>query len=226
MTTATLELTRRAVRIPVAAATLEAEITVPPQARGAVLFAYETGSSRHSPRSRAIAHVLNDAGMATVLTDLLTPDEERIDTMTRELRFDIALLADRLTSVIDWLAGELDIGRLPLGIIGPNTGAAAALEAAARRPSAVHAVVSHGGRPDLADCLDLVRAPVLLIVGSADSAVLDLNRQAIHHLHSIRLLEIIPGATHLFEEHGAMNRVAQLSRDWLRRYVAGDREDW
>jgi putative phosphoribosyl transferase len=226
MTTATLALTRRAVRIPAAAAMLEAEIVVPPQARGLVLFAQPIASCRHSPHNRGTAEVFNDVSIATMLPDLLTPEEERIDTMTREMRFDIALLADRLTCMIDWIAGEIDIGQLPLGIFGSGTGAAAALEAAARRPSTVHAVVSRGGRPDLADCLDLVRAPVLLIVGGSDSAVLDLNRQALHHLHGIRLLEIIPGATHMFEEHDAMERVTRLSRDWLRRYVLGDREDW
>lgn len=226
MTTATLDVTRRAVRIPLSAATLEAEITVPPHAHGVVLFAHESGNIRHDSRLRAVAGNFNNTGMATVLTDLFTRDEERIDAMTRELRFDVALLSARLTSIIDWIAGEIDLGRLPLGIFGASTGASAALEAAARRPAAVHAVVSRGGRPDLADCLDLVRAPVLLIVGGADTAVLELNRRALHHLHSIRQLEIIPGATHQFEERGAMDRVAQLAGEWFARYVAGAEEEW
>lgn len=226
MTTASAVLTRRAARIAIGNATLDADITVPPNARGVVVFSHGSGSSRHSPRNRAVAEFLNERDMATLLTDLLTEEEEHVDTMTRELRFDVRLLAQRLTAVVDWTAREHDIGRLPIGLFGASTGAAAALETAARRPAEVHAVVSRGGRPDLANSLDLVRAPVLLIVGSADAAVLDLNRQALHHLHSIRALEIIPGATHLFEEPGALDQVAQFARDWLRRYVCGEKEEW
>jgi putative phosphoribosyl transferase len=226
MTTATVELARRTARIPIGTATLEADISVPAKARGVVVFAHGSGSSRHSPRNRNVAELLNERGMATVLTDLFTDEEEHIDTMTRELRFDVRLLAQRLTAIVDWTTREHDVGRLPIGLFGASTGAAAALETAARRPAEIHAVVSRGGRPDLANSLDLVRAPVLLIVGSADAAVLDLNRKSLHHLHGIRSLEIVSGATHLFEEQGALERVAQLARDWLSRYVCGDREEW
>ncbi len=226
MATATVELTQRAARIPIGSATLDADISIPARPHGVIVFAHGSGSSRHSPRNQSIADVLNCRGMATVLTDLLTEEEEHIDTMTRELRFDIRLLAQRLTAIVDWTAREHDVGRLPIGLFGASTGAAAALETAARRPAEIHAVVSRGGRPDLANSLDLVRAPVLLIVGSADSAVLDLNRQVLHHLHSIRTLEIVPGATHLFEEPGALEQVAQLARDWFSRYVCGEKEEW
>ncbi len=226
MATATVELTRRAAYIPIGTATLDADISVPARARGVIVFSHGSGSSRHSPRNRSVAAFLNERDMATVLTDLLTDEEEHIDTMTRELRFDVRLLAQRLTAIVDWTAREHDVGRLPIGLFGASTGAAAALETSARRPAEVHAVVCRGGRPDLANSLDLVRAPVLLIVGSADSAVLDLNRQALHHLHSIRSLEIVQGATHLFEEEGALERVAQLARDWFSRYVCGDKEEW
>jgi len=226
MTTATLDIKRRAVRIPVPTAMLEAEIMIPSHAHGVVVFANESGNIGREPRLHSVAASFNESGIATVLTDLLTAEETRIDSMTREMRFDVALLSKRLVSIIDWIAGEVDLGRLPLGLFGASTGSSAALEAAARRPAAVHAVVSRGGRPDLADCLDLVRAPVLLIVGGADAAVLELNRQALHHLHSIRQLEIVPEATHLFEERGAMDRVAQLAEEWFTRYVAGGEEEW
>jgi putative phosphoribosyl transferase len=226
MATATVELTRRTARVPIGTAALEAEISVPARVRGVIVFAHGSGSSRHSPRNRSVAELLNGRNMATVLTDLLTVEEEHIDTMTRELRFDVLLLAQRLTAIVDWTLREHDVGRLPIGLFGASTGAAAALEAAARRPAEIHAVVSRGGRPDLANSLDLVRAPVLLIVGSADSAVLDLNRRALHHFHGIRSLEIVPGATHLFEEEGALERVAQLARDWFSRYVSGAKEEW
>jgi putative phosphoribosyl transferase len=226
MTTATVELARRTARIPIGTATLDADISVPAKARGVVVFAHGSGSSRHSPRNLNVAAFLNERDMATVLTDLLTDEEEHLDTMTSELRFDVRLLAQRLTAIVDWTAREHDVGRLPIGLFGASTGAAAALETAARRPAEVHAVVSRGGRPDLANSLDLVRAPVLLIVGSADAAVLDLNRKSLHHPHGIRSLEIVGGATHLFEEEGALERVAQLARDWFSRYVCGDKEEW
>jgi dienelactone hydrolase len=226
MTTATLDIKRRAVRIPVPAAMLEAEIMVPSHARGVVLFANESNDISREPRLHSIAAKFNDSGMATVLTNLLTAEETRLDSLTREMRFDVALLSRRLISIIDWIPGEADIGRLPLGLFGAHTGSSAALEAAARRPAVVHAVVSRSGRPDLADHLDLVRAPVLLIAGGADAAVLELNRHALHHLHSIRQLEIISGATHQFEEWGAMDRVAQLAEEWFARYVASGEEEW
>lgn len=185
---------------------------------GVVAFAHGSGSSRHSPRNRQVAAVLQDAGLATVLADLLTAEEEAVDLRTRELRFDIDLLARRVRAVIDWLAGTDGLSGLPVGLFGASTGAAAALIAAASRP--VEAVVSRGGRPDLAgDALDAVRAPTLLVVGGADTQVVELNTRAFERLDAVKRLEVVPGATHLFEERGALETVARLARDWFLTYL-------
>jgi dienelactone hydrolase len=185
-----------------------------------VLFAHGSGSSRHSPRNRFVAEALREGALATLLLDLLTPEEEAIDARTRQLRFDIALLADRLVGTIDWLAQQPAARGLPVGLFGASTGGGAALVAAAERPDAVGAVVSRGGRPDLAgDALPLVQAPSLLIVGGDDEAVIGLNRRAMARMSAPVTLEIVPGATHLFEEPGALEQVARLARDWFVRYL-------
>jgi putative phosphoribosyl transferase len=201
--------------------TLEGTLALPPQAQGVVLFAHGSGSSRHSPRNRFVAEQLQEGGLGTLLVDLLTPQEEAIDARTRQLRFDIGLLAERLVGAIDWLAQRSATRGLPIGLFGASTGAGAALVAAAARPDAVEAVVSRGGRPDLTgDALPLVRAPTLLIVGGRDEQVIELNRQAMARMRAPVKLEIIPGATHLFEEPGALEQVARLARDWFVRYLA------
>jgi pimeloyl-ACP methyl ester carboxylesterase len=181
-----------------------------------VVFAHGSGSSRHSPRNRAVAQALQQAALATLLTDLLTQDEETVDAWTRHLRFDISLLSDRLVGVIEFLTQHTDLVAAPIELFGSSTGAAAALVAAARLPAVVQGVVSRGGRPDLAgDSLALVRAPTLLIVGGQDPVVLDLNRTALAALPDSARLEIVPGATHLFEEPGALDTVARLACDWF-----------
>jgi putative phosphoribosyl transferase len=203
-------------RIPAAGVTLEADMVVPGSALGVVLFAHGSGSSRHSPRNRYVAGELRAAGLATVLADLLTPEEERIDARTGSLRFDIGLLAGRVAALIDWLATRELTAPLGVGLFGASTGAAAALVAAAERPDPVAAVVSRGGRPDLAGGrLRLVRQPTLLIVGERDPTVLDLNRRAMAELGGETRLEVVPGASHLFEESGALERVARLTGDWF-----------
>ncbi|MEV6932515.1 hydrolase [Dactylosporangium sp. NPDC051485] len=207
--------------VPSAGVVLDADVTVPPHARGLVLFAHGSGSSRLSPRNRMVAERLGGVGLATVLTDLLTADEERRDAATGYLRFDIGLLADRLTGVIDWTAGQPALHRLPLGLFGASTGAAAALLATVARPQRVRAVVSRGGRPDLAgDRLAEVSAPVLLIVGGADRHVLELNETAARTLRRSSLW-IVADATHLFEEPGALEEVAGAAAQWFDRHLAG-----
>jgi putative phosphoribosyl transferase len=204
------------VKIPVLDVMLEGEITVPQSARGLVLFAHGSGSSRHSPRNRYVAGVLQEAGLATVLVDLLTPAEEQIDARTGELRFDIGMLAVRVAALTDWVAEQDRTAGLGIGLFGASTGAAAALVAAAARPTHVQAVVSRGGRPDLAgEFLRLVRQPTLLIVGERDPVVIDLNRKAMELIPGETRLAIVPGASHLFEERGALEEVAQLARDWF-----------
>jgi dienelactone hydrolase len=211
----------RAVTIPVDGSHLDGDLAVPGGMVGIVAFAHGSGSSRHSPRNRRVAEHLNDARLGTLLLDLLTPDEEAEDLRTGELRFDIALLGRRLTAAIDWLTDEPATARVAVGCFGASTGAAAALLAAAQRPDRVGAVVSRGGRPDLAgDGLASVQAPTLLIVGAADSAVIELNRQAQEKMRCAVRLEIVPGAGHLFEEPGALDRVADLARDWLLRHLS------
>ncbi|HET9643774.1 MAG TPA: dienelactone hydrolase family protein, partial [Burkholderiaceae bacterium] len=187
---------------------------------GLVLFAHGSGSSRLSPRNRHVASVLHGAGLATLLVDLLTPGEEALDERTRALRFNIRLLEQRLVGCIDWLLQRPDASELRIGCFGASTGAAAALVAAAERPTVVHAVVSRGGRPDLAEGrLEEVLAPTLLIVGGNDTEVISLNEQALRALRCEKQLEIVPGATHLFEERGALDRVAELARDWFAQYL-------
>lgn len=205
-----------ALRIDLRSAMLEADVSLPGTARGLVLFAHGSGSSRFSPRNRQVAQQLNEAQLATVLADLLTPAEAAIDERTRQLRFDIRLLADRLVDLTDWLRVDTRTATLNIGYFGASTGAGAALVAAAQRPDTVRAVVSRGGRPDLAgQALARVRAPTLLIVGGNDAAVIDLNRQALALLRGEKHMAIVPGATHLFEEPGALGAVAALARDWF-----------
>ena len=212
--TATIE--QRPLQVAVPGAVLDADLSLPPDACGLVLFAHGSGSSRHSPRNRHVARVLNDAGLATVLADLLTRDEGLQDQSTAEWRFDIGLLSDRLVATGDWLHEHPATHALPLSLFGASTGAAAALVAAGRRRGAISAVVSRGGRPDLAgDSLAEVLAPTLLIVGGEDVPVITLNRQAYAELDCEKRLAIVPGASHLFEEAGALDAVAQLARDWF-----------
>jgi dienelactone hydrolase len=199
---------------------LEGNLTLPERARGVVLFAHGSGSSRHSPRNRYVAKLLNEANLATLEVDLLTLEEEAIDLQTARLRFDIALLAERLVDATDWLAQHPDTRHLQVGYFGASTGAGAALVAAAKRLDVVAAVVSRGGRPDLAEpALVLVRAPTLLIVGGNDFPVIEANRQAFAQLRCEKRLAIVPGATHLFEEPGALDEVARLAREWFERYL-------
>jgi putative phosphoribosyl transferase len=194
---------------------------VPPETRrGAVLFAHGSGSGRHSPRNRYVADELNRAGLVTVLADLLTREEEQVDLRTAALRFDIGLLAVWVTAVADWIVHTEPTSGLGIGLFGASTGAAAALIAAADRPTTVQAVVSRGGRPDLADAhLPAVHQPTLLIVGERDPVVIELNRQAMRKLAGETRLEIIPGATHLFEEPGTLEQVAGLARSWFLRHL-------
>lgn len=214
------------VRIPTGGVTLEGNLGLPATARGVVLFAHGSGSGRHSPRNRFVAERLRAAGLGTLLIDLLTEDEERIDDVTAHLRFDIGLLADRLVGAIDWLQRDPQTARLPVGLFGASTGGGAALVAAAKRPERVGAVVSRGGRPDLAgEFLALVRAPTLLIVGGHDDVVITLNRQALARLGSpVKELVIVPGANHLFEEAGKLEAVARLAADWFARHLAAAAE--
>jgi putative phosphoribosyl transferase len=210
----------RLVQVPAGTVTLEGNLTLPEEAQAIMLFAHGSGSSRHSPRNRYVARVLNEAKLATLLIDLLTLHEEVIDTRTAHLRFDIDLLAERLVDATDWLTQFPDTKHLPIGYFGASTGAAAALAAAAVRPNVVGAVVSRGGRPDLAgSALPRVRAPTLLIVGGDDGQVIELNRAALAQLCCEKQLVIVPAATHLFEEPGALDEVARLARDWFQRYL-------
>jgi dienelactone hydrolase len=204
---------------------LSGDLAVPENALGLVAFAHGSGSSRRSPRNRYVAGVMQSGGLATLLFDLLTPDEEAVDQYTRALRFDIGLLARRLVGATDWLARQAGVGALPLGYFGASTGAAAALIAASQRPEHVSAVVSRGGRPDLAGAaLPEVRAPTLLIVGGLDYEVIELNQEALARLRTTKEIRIVPGATHLFEEPGTLEQVALLARDWFRRHLARDVE--
>ena len=203
---------RRTVRIDVEGGAIVGDLHAPQDARGVVAFAHGSGSSRHSSRNRQVAHVLVDAGFATVLMDLLTGPEEDIDVRTREFRFDIGLLADRVAATTDWLRDAVGLRGLPIGLFGASTGAAAALVAAAERPDTVASVVSRGGRPDLAgDALTEVQAPTLLIVGGADVPVIGMNEDAMERMPGEVSLQIVPDATHLFEEPGALEQVADLA---------------
>ncbi len=199
---------------------LEGNLTMPASAEGIVLFAHGSGSSRHSPRNRFVAQVLQSAGLATLLFDLLTSDEEVIEQHTRHLRFDINLLATRLMGATDWLTQNPNTKQLKVGYFGASTGAAAALVAAAKHPEGVQAIVSRGGRPDLAGpALCLVQAPTLLIVGGHDLPVIAMNREAITEITAEKQIEIVAGATHLFEEAGALEQVARLACNWFTRYL-------
>jgi putative phosphoribosyl transferase len=202
---------------------LEGDLAVPEDAIGVVLFAHGSGSSRHSPRNREVARVLQRSRLATLLIDLLTPEEAEAERYTRHLRFDIDLLADRVVAAVRWLSRHPRTQHLPIGCFGASTGAAAALVAAAREPGLVRAVVSRGGRPDLAgEELAAVRAPTLLIVGGEDHRVIEMNREAFRALRTVKELQIVPGATHLFEEPGALERVAQLAAEWFVRHLSAD----
>jgi len=214
------------VRVTAGGVTLEGSLALPAGTTGIVLFAHGSGSGRHSPRNRFVAEHLRHAGLGTLLIDLLTETEERIDARTAHLRFDIGLLAGRLVGAIDWLSRNERTAGYPVGLFGASTGGGAALVAAAQRPDRVAAVVSRGGRPDLAGAaLPTVRAPTLLIVGGDDDVVITLNEQAVERLGSpVRELVIVPGASHLFEEPGKLEHVARLAADWFVRHLTAARE--
>jgi pimeloyl-ACP methyl ester carboxylesterase len=204
------------VSIPVGPYVIQGDLTVAADAKAAVIFAHGSGSSRHSPRNKYVAEILNRGGLATLLIDLLTLEEEVVDNRTAEHRFNISLLAQRLVGSTDWAREHSKLSSLPLGYFGASTGAAAALVAAAQRPEIIDAIVSRGGRPDLAgEALDKVAAPTLLIVGEFDHEVIELNQQAAKAMRTPTELQIVPGATHLFEEPGALEQVASLARKWF-----------
>ena len=204
------------VRIPAGRAVLDGNLTIADQTKALILFAHGSGSSRHSPRNQFVARTLNEAGLATLLFDLLTPEEESVDLYTREHRFDIRLLAERLVHATKWTKQQKKISDLRIGYFGSSTGGGAALVAAAELPDEVGAVVSRGGRPDLAgDGLPKVKAPTLLIVGGEDHVVIDLNEQARAQMKCECKIDIVPGATHLFEEPGALEKVAKVAADWF-----------
>jgi putative phosphoribosyl transferase len=210
----------RLIHIPADNSKIQGDLSIPENSTAIVAFAHGSGSSRHSPRNKYVAGVLNEGGMATLLIDLLTADEEVLDVQTAHLRFNIDLLAERLSAVTKWLQRQPETEKLHIGYFGASTGAAAALVAAAKHPEAVKAVVSRGGRPDLAGPWLLgVRAPTLLILGGDDHAVIKLNREAASELRGEHHIEIIPRAGHLFEEPGALERVAKLARNWFEDYL-------
>lgn len=211
----------RMVRISIGDIEIEGDLVIPANARGQVIFVHGSGSSRFSPRNNAVARALNRAGQATLLLDLLTPEEEALDLRTRQFRFDIDLLVERVLAAEEWLGDEPATHGLGLGLFGSSTGAAAALIAAARWPETCAAVVSRGGRADLAgDDLERVRAPTLLVVGGHDDVVLDLNRRAFARIPAEKRLEVIAGATHLFEEPGALDEVARLAGEWFSAHLS------
>lgn len=208
--------TERTISISIGPANLDGTLGIPDQATGIILFAHGSGSSRFSPRNRHVAHAFREQGLGTLLLDLLSPREADVDDVTAELRFDIPMLADRLVAAIDWLGVQPETAKLPVGLFGASTGGGAALVAAAERPERVRAVVSRGGRPDLAgDSLKSVKAPTLLIVGSLDPIVIALNEQAKAQMTGEVELTIVEGATHLFEEPGTLEQVAERARDWF-----------
>jgi putative phosphoribosyl transferase len=215
------QVVERTVRVPTAGVSLDGDLAVPvADPRGVVLFAHGSGSSRHSPRNRRVARVLQESGWATLLLDLLTPQEEQVDLRTRELRFDIARLAERLTGAADWLGRQSDTAQLSLALFGASTGAAAALITAAERPKRVRLVISRGGRPDLArEALARVQAPTLLIVGERDPQVRRLNAEAAAAMRAPVSIEVVPAATHLFEEPGALEAVTDLALGALERHL-------
>ena len=208
------------VRVPIGDQSLNGDLGLPPQSHGIVLFAHGSGSSRHSPRNHYVARALERRGLATLLIDLLTPQEEVIDDRTAQYRFDIPMLAGRLVTIVDWLRHRQETASLPVGLFGASTGGGAALMAAAARPQEIAAVVSRGGRPDLAGpSLAKVMTPTLLIVGGLDTPVIQMNRDAMKQMRGEVTLEIVPGATHLFEEPGTLERVAELAGTWFARYL-------
>jgi dienelactone hydrolase len=212
--------TRRTEQIPSGQITLEGELSIPDGATGVVSFAHGSGSSRHSPRNQFVARTIREAGIGTLLFDLLTPEEEAVDARTRQLRFDIGLLADRLIDATNWLKTKADTSNLRVGYFGASTGGGAALVAAAELGEEIGAVVSRGGRPDLAgDALPKVKSPTLLIVGGLDYPVIRMNEEAYRQLRCEKELKIIPGATHLFEEPGTLEQVASLAAEWFQRHL-------
>lgn len=214
------KIPKKAVRISMDHIILDGDLAIPLAAQGVVVFVHGSGSSRFSPRNRFVAQYLQRDGLATLLFDLLTHTEEEIDNYTMKLRFDIGLLAGRLAAVTAWLASQKETRNLDIGYFGASTGAAAALLAETRNPAAVHAIVSRGGRPDLArQALRQVQAPTLLIVGGEDHQVILLNEQALDQLSATKKMVIIPGATHLFEEPGTLESAAQLASQWFRQYL-------
>ena len=214
------EETIRPVQIGLDGQVLYGDLQVPSDARGLVIFVHGSGSSRFSPRNRHVAHELNQHGLATLLLDLLTQDEQLIDDETMQLRFDISMLGSRSTQVANWVLRQPEISQLPIGLFGVSTGAAAALITAAVMPDRIAAVVSRGGRVDLAEgALDVVKAPTLLIVGGEDDVVLGLNRQALKRLKCEAELHVVPGATHLFEETGALEEVARVAAGWFVKHM-------
>jgi putative phosphoribosyl transferase len=222
MTVSVMPIVReQLVHVTVGTAILSGTLSLPEGSQGVILFAHGSGSGRRSPRNRRVAQLLNEARLATLLIDLLTSDEESVDSHTAHLRFNIELLTLRLIGATDWITQRADTGHLAIGYFGASTGAAAALVAAAERSDLVRAVVSRGGRPDLAGpALPLVRAPTLLIVGGNDRQVIELNRAALAELSCEKRLVIVPGATHLFEEPGALDEVAWPARDWYLGHLA------
>lgn len=214
--------TERTITLTVGGTALDGTLDVPANPHGVVLFAHGSGSSRFSPRNLYVARVLRNAGLATLLLDLLSTAEERVDLVTRHLRFDIPLLAERLAGAIDWLGESPELSDQPVGIFGASTGGGAAIVAAALRPERVRAVVSRGGRPDLAGAaLSRVEAPTLLLVGELDEQVIELNERARAAMHAEVRLDIIPGATHLFEQAGALELVSERARDWFVAHLGG-----
>jgi dienelactone hydrolase len=213
---------RREIEVPAGEVSLPGILRLPKSPRGVTLFAHGTGSGRHSPRNNAVAEVLDEAGIATLLVDLLTEEEEEEDLRTGHLRFDIGFLAERLLSATAWLGAEPETAELPVAYFGASTGAGAALVAAASGAPPVAAIVSRGGRPDLAgDVLPRVQAPTLLIVGSLDAPVIDMNREAMARMRAEVRLEIVEGASHLFEEPGTLEEVSRLARDFLLEHLPG-----
>ena len=223
-----MTVSEKTVSIPIGRERIEGTLCLPEEAIGLVLFAHGSGSSRFSTRNRHVASVLEQSGLATLLIDLLTEEEERADSSSGLLRFDIQLLARRVEAATAWLQGEESVEGLALGYFGASTGAAAAIVADSKRPEPVAAIVSRGGRPDLAGpALARVRAPTLLIVGGLDAVVLELNREALVELAGEKRLEIVPGATHLFEEAGALDTVARLAGDWfVNHFSASNPRSW
>ncbi len=210
----------KSVTIPLENIKLEADLTIPANSVGIVIFAHGSGSSRKSPRNKFVANKLNTANLATLLIDLLTSEEEKLDFQTRELRFNIDLLTERISKITDWIIANDLTKELPVGYFGASTGAAAALKAAAKRERVIKAVVSRGGRPDLAEeVLEQVHAPALLIVGSEDLAVIGMNELALKKLRCEKKLEIVKGATHLFEEPGTLDAAADLAKDWFIQHL-------